>query len=174
MIPDCRKMKHKTKLTFKTYWQHAKKYKISMVATILFIVIGNVFSIIAPYWYKKFFDELVDSPEVSVLFYIISIIFVIGLLHWFFIRIASFTNAYFQTSVMRDLANTLALSGSPWRAIHKLQKCCNVEFAMSCKTIWRFSNFQFAIFQVSTSQFPIFKSFNFQMCTISNFQICKC
>ncbi len=99
-------MKYKTKLTFKTYWQHAKKYKLSMIATILFIVIGDIFSIIAPYWYKKFFDELVTSPDTAVLFEIITVIFLVGLAHWFFIRIAGFTNSYFQTSVMRDLANT--------------------------------------------------------------------
>jgi len=99
-------MKYRTKLTFKIYWQHVKKYKYSLLFTVLFIIIGDVFSIIAPYWYKKFFDVLVGNPEVSELFSIIKVIFFIGLLHWFFIRAAAFTNSYFQTSVMRDLANT--------------------------------------------------------------------
>lgn len=99
-------MKYNTKLTFKIYWKHAKKYKFALSTIVLAIIIGDIFSITAPYYYKKFFDVLVEDPNKAVLFHILLIIFGISLLHWFFIRIAAFVNSYFQTSVMRDLANT--------------------------------------------------------------------
>ncbi|MFH1286893.1 MAG: ABC transporter ATP-binding protein [Candidatus Magasanikbacteria bacterium] len=99
-------MKYKTKLTFKIFWQHARKYWLALSTIIISIIIGDVFSILAPLYYKKFFDELAGSGDLSVLSRLLWIIFGIALVHWFFIRAAAFANSYFQTSVMRDLANS--------------------------------------------------------------------
>jgi len=77
-----------------------------MLVLILAIAIGDAFAVAVPYWYKKFFDKLVDNPVSDELIKIIFIVLLIESFHWLFIRIAAFTNTHFQTSVMRDLANT--------------------------------------------------------------------
>lgn len=70
------------------------------------IIIGDAFSIAVPYYYKFFFDKLASGHIISDLVNIIWIVLILELFHWFFIRMAAFAHNYFQTNVMRDLANT--------------------------------------------------------------------
>ncbi|MFZ2190234.1 MAG: ABC transporter ATP-binding protein [Candidatus Magasanikiibacteriota bacterium] len=100
-------MKDYTKKTFKYYWQHTLKYKYALFILVASIVIGDAFSIAVPFFYKTFFDNLTtNSPIIKDLFNIVWVILVLELFHWLFIRLAAFVNSYFQTNVMRDLANT--------------------------------------------------------------------
>src|SRR3989338_3819744 len=99
-------MKNRTKLTFVIFWEHAKKYRLQLFLLVGSIVIGDAFSLLAPYWYKKFFDVIVVNPSTQELLSILMVIFLFNLLHWFWIRVATFAGAYFQGRVMSDLANT--------------------------------------------------------------------
>ncbi|OGH64598.1 MAG: hypothetical protein A3J66_00680 [Candidatus Magasanikbacteria bacterium RIFCSPHIGHO2_02_FULL_47_14] len=99
-------MKNRTKLTFVIFWEHAKKYRLQLFLLVGSIVIGDAFSLLAPYWYKKFFDVIVVNPSTQALLSILMVIFLFNLLHWFWIRVATFAGAYFQGRVMSDLANT--------------------------------------------------------------------
>ncbi len=99
-------MQYKTKLTFKIFWQHARKYKLSMIVIFLSLLIGDAFALINPFWYKKFFNTLIDNPEKSELVSIVWMIMLFGLGHWFFIRLMAFFISYFQTRTIRDLTNT--------------------------------------------------------------------
>ena len=69
----------------------------------LFLLIGDTFSILAPYWYKKFFDVLSSNPDVQILYNTLFIILAIKILHWFFIRIMAFLYIKFNTDCMKDL-----------------------------------------------------------------------
>ncbi|KKU42875.1 MAG: Protein translocase subunit SecY [Berkelbacteria bacterium GW2011_GWA2_46_7] len=76
-------MKFNTRLTLKIYWQQAWKYKWSFMSMFLLLLIGDAFSILAPYWYKKFFDVLASAstPTESVvqqLFFLIAVIVVMN------------------------------------------------------------------------------------------------
>lgn len=76
------------------------------MATIVLIVVGDIFSILAPYWYKLFFDEFAGSPTVTSLVQILIIIAVLKIAHAVCIWCAFLVNSHFQTSVMRDLVQT--------------------------------------------------------------------
>jgi ATP-binding cassette subfamily B protein len=100
-------MRYVTKQTFSIFLQHARAYPWALFCTIFFIVVGDIFSIITPLWYKKFFDILLLEDAVAQdLVQILFVIFGFALLHWMSISISRVTNAYFQTNVMRDLSNT--------------------------------------------------------------------
>ncbi|PIR78378.1 MAG: hypothetical protein COU28_01860 [Candidatus Magasanikbacteria bacterium CG10_big_fil_rev_8_21_14_0_10_36_16] len=96
-------MKYNTKQTFKMYWQQSWKYKWIFISMFLFLLIGDTFSILAPYWYKKFFDVLSSNPDVQILYNTLFIILAIKILHWFFIRIMAFLYIKFNTDCMKDL-----------------------------------------------------------------------
>ena len=98
-------MKYNTKLTFKMYWQQSWKYKWIFMSMFLLLLIGDTFSILAPYWYKKFFDALSSNPDVQILYTTLFIILAIKLLHWFFIRIMAFLYIKFNTDCLKDLNN---------------------------------------------------------------------
>lgn len=95
-----------TKQTLKIFWQHALKYKKALIITVLAILIGDIFKMITPFWYKLFFDEIAGNGDISVLYSLLITIGIIHLVHWGCIRVAAFVNSYFQTNVMSDLAVT--------------------------------------------------------------------
>jgi len=99
-------MKYKTKLTFKIYWQHAKRYGLALFFVVSFVLVADVFRVVAPYYYKKFFDALAAQASVEELVSILVAIFGFLIAGLVFKRTALFINSHFQTSVMRDLANT--------------------------------------------------------------------
>lgn len=99
-------MQYSTKETIKIFWRHAKKYKGFMIAVYLCILIGDIFSVITPFWYKKFFDLLPTNPSLSSLLRIVALIAVTSSLHWLFIRISAFMYTRFVVYTIRDIMNT--------------------------------------------------------------------
>ena len=103
-------MKYHTKLTFKIFWQHVLKYKLAGFLVVFSIVAGSITNVIGPLIYKDFFDVLVGSADIAttsqLLIQIIFKVFIVYMIGWVFWRIATFSNSYFQTKIMADLANT--------------------------------------------------------------------
>lgn len=99
-------MKYNTKLTIKIYLKHTMAYKWLVLFVFVSLAIGDTFAVLAPYWYKKFFDLLGSNPGVSTLYSVLLVIFGIKLLHWLFIRLMDFAYIRLSTNTLRDLANT--------------------------------------------------------------------
>lgn len=103
-------MKHLTKQTFKIFLQHSLVYKWAVLVLLMSIVIASFGSIIAPLFYKDFFDILTGSGDVLnkisalklVLFKILSVYFV----SWIFWRTATFVSTYYQSHGIVDLLNS--------------------------------------------------------------------
>jgi len=96
-------MKYNTKQTLKIYWQQSWKYKWIFISMFFFLLIGDSFAILAPYWYKKFFDVLSSNPDVKILYTTLFIILAIKILHWFFIRVMAFLYIKFNTDCLKNL-----------------------------------------------------------------------
>ncbi len=98
-------MKYLTRKTFKIYWRHAKQYPVSMWGTVFSILFAGLIGIAGPYGYKLMFDAFergaTEQEVIGILFWLALIFFA----EWAFWRAATFFNSYFQTNVMRDLAN---------------------------------------------------------------------
>lgn len=103
-------MKSYTKQTFKIYWQHLTKYKFAFLIVVLSIVLASTANLIAPLFYKEFFDVLVNAGQavskVNILISILVKILIVYLFGWAFWRLSSFTASRFHSKVMADLANT--------------------------------------------------------------------
>ena len=103
-------MNNFTKQTFKIFWRHLSKYKFVIFVISTSVILGAITNIIAPLYYKKFFDILAESgasPEaVALLISILIKILIVYLIGWVFWRLATFFSSYFQTSMMTDLSNT--------------------------------------------------------------------
>ena len=99
-------MKNYTKLTFKIFWEHSKKYNLVLVLIILSIITANVINVITPFYYKKFFDILIVNGTKAELVNILFTILILYSFEWVFWRLSGFINSYYQTTVMRDLAVT--------------------------------------------------------------------
>jgi len=93
--------------TLKIYWRAARSHRISMTLAVVGIIIGNIFSIIQPLYYKKFFDVLVAPQAPDALYpqllHLLTILIGLSLAVWLFYRITDFANTVFQTGVMADL-----------------------------------------------------------------------
>lgn len=96
-----------TKQTFKIYWQHLKKYKGFLYLTLFSVLIGSSSFVVAPLYYKKFFDILSAnlsvglkvSALISVLWHL-AIYYFFGWAGW---RVASFIASYFESRCIKDL-----------------------------------------------------------------------
>jgi ATP-binding cassette, subfamily B, bacterial len=99
-------MRYRTKLTFKIYWKHIKKYRGALSGVLAFIALGDGFALIVPYIYKKIVDSMIMGVEVQTLIVLLAWSFGAATVHHLSIRAALYFNAYFQTRVMRDLADT--------------------------------------------------------------------
>src|SRR3989338_2991733 len=97
-----------TKKTLKIFWQHARKYRRSVFWLIVSMVAATGVGIYTPFWYKKFFDTLASGNPglaqelVKIAFIVLGLNFV----SWFFWRISTFVNNFFQPRVMSDILNT--------------------------------------------------------------------
>ena len=95
-----------TKKTLSIFWQHAAKYKLLMIVIFIAIILGTIGDIYKPFLYKALFDQLAtpnsanQDPQTIILY-----ILAINVFSWFMIRVAGFSNAYFQSSVMAALSN---------------------------------------------------------------------
>ncbi len=103
-------MKYNTKLTFRIFWQHVKKYKISGIVLFASLILASISNLISPILYKKFFDILASGAsadaEAPKLISILITLLLVYIIAWIFWRLAEFFNNYFQTNIMADLANT--------------------------------------------------------------------
>jgi len=80
------------------------KYKWSFVIMIVGISIGSIGGIVAPLFYREFFDTLTTSGDVSILKLILFKVLIVYFVSWIFWRIATFATSYFQTKVMASLS----------------------------------------------------------------------
>ena len=103
-------MKYNTKLTFKIFWQHTRKYKISGLVLFTSLILASIANLLVPLLYKDFFDILSSGGGVEgKAQQLISIVLNILLIYsgaWVFWRMAEFFNVHFQTKIMADLADT--------------------------------------------------------------------
>lgn len=89
------------------FWNGIKYYKLHLVIVLAGISIANVFDIIIPLYYRRFFDTLTLSISVgdraTILIHLIFIIAGFNLIIWVSYRAVTFANVYFQASVMARL-----------------------------------------------------------------------
>lgn len=102
-------MKSLTGATLRIYWQHASKYKLLLFLILAAVAGVSLVNVIVPLYLKKFFDILVqpDSESAGRLLGILLTILCLELSSWVCWRISTFSAAYLQPSVMRDLYNTV-------------------------------------------------------------------
>jgi ATP-binding cassette subfamily B protein len=102
-------MKDNTKKTLKIYWQNILNYKFSAFLMLFAVVGAATADVIVPWYFKEFFDVLVENQtRATIVKSLISILIIIAglrLLGWIFWRIATFTSSYFYSKLMADLAN---------------------------------------------------------------------
>ena len=102
-------MKNYTKQTFKIFWQHTRQHWVSFVVVTFSVIIASLANIIAPLYYKDFFDILsgpgsIDSKPPILVGILIKILLVYAVA-WTFWRLATFSISYFETKVMASLSN---------------------------------------------------------------------
>ncbi|MFA6525777.1 MAG: ABC transporter ATP-binding protein [Patescibacteria group bacterium] len=98
-----------TKQTFRIYWHQTKKYRGVFLLIFLAISIGSVTNLIAPLFYKQFFDVLSGTGDIAgkiaPLKNALLKVLAIYLVSWVFWRTSGFGVSYFQTHIMADLMN---------------------------------------------------------------------
>lgn len=102
-------MKDNTKKTLKIYWQNILNYKFSVFLMLFAVVGASAVDVIIPWYFKGFFDVLVENQiRGAIVQKLISILIIVACLHlsgWIFWRIATFISSYFYSKLMADLAN---------------------------------------------------------------------
>ncbi len=103
-------MKNYTIKTFQIFWQHTVKYKWAVLIVLISIIIGSVGSVIAPLFYREFFNILTSTGDSlgkirELELTLLKILIIYGI-SWTFWRLSTFFSSYFQTRVMADLAHT--------------------------------------------------------------------
>lgn len=102
-------MQVNTKRTFRFFWKQTLRYKGVATLMLLSIFIASLLNLVGPYFYKRFFDELVAPADPALiankLMTIIVIVLLINAAGWIFWRAATFANSYFQTNVMTNINN---------------------------------------------------------------------
>src|SRR3989338_346472 len=99
-------MNFKTKQTFRIFWAHAKRYPGAIFLLLVSMAAAISAETFSPYLYRDLFNLLAADASLQQLSLVVLKILGISATGWFFWRIATFTNTYFQPSVMRDLLNT--------------------------------------------------------------------
>ncbi len=101
-------MKTLTYHTYRIFWEHAKKYKLAIFLLVIGMVGATVAEVYAPTWYQKLFNtiSLNDPTKFRDMVVLIFWAWVTHMVAWFFWRVATFTNNFFQPRVMSDLVNT--------------------------------------------------------------------
>lgn len=97
----------KLKDVFKAFWNGIKPVKWWLFWLFFCVVLANTATIVAPIFYKQFFDLISTGLDKSLasqkLVIIIFEILALNLVTWIFYRIATFANNYFQTTVIAKL-----------------------------------------------------------------------
>lgn len=103
-------MKENTRQTIKIFFQHAMRLPWHFTAIVLSIVAASAIGAIIPLFYKQFFDALAQNEaRGEIVARLVSLLFIIAVLNtltWVCWRIATFTNAYFQSRMMSELSHT--------------------------------------------------------------------
>ena len=103
-------MKNYTRRTFRIFWRHVGRYKFVVFVIVTSVALGSLTNIIAPLYYKDFFNVLAQAGEpalkVNFLVSILIKVLIVYLIGWVFWRLATFFSSYFQTAMMSDLSNT--------------------------------------------------------------------
>lgn len=103
-------MQYLTKQTFKVFWRHLLKYKWTSLIIVISIIIASLGHVIAPLFYKDFFNILTSADEsldkAPMLKGVLMKVLLIYSISWVFWRVATFLTSYFQTNAMADLSNS--------------------------------------------------------------------
>lgn len=99
------------KEVLKVYYDHAKRYPVSVFCGLFFTAGAFVFSTIVPLLYKQLIDTAASNPEPTALAAdamraILGTAVLLMVFRMFFRRTGSFANTYFQPKVIRDIGNT--------------------------------------------------------------------
>lgn len=149
-----------TKSVIKVFWRHLLRYKGGALLTFTSIIVVSILGVVTPWFYKLFFDTLVNSSILGVdktaagLVKIILILFAIKILSSALRRVRGFSSLGVQARVMRDLADTSfqylirhsyrfftdSFSGSLTRKVNRLTRAFEdimdqVEFSLLPLTI---------------------------------------
>lgn len=102
-------MQLNTKRTFRFYLKHVMQYKGLALLLLVTISIASTLNLVAPYFYKRFFDTLVSDASTALiseqLMKIIVMLLILNGIGWIFWRIATFVNSYFQSRIMANIGN---------------------------------------------------------------------
>lgn len=103
-------MKNLTKQTFKVFWRHSLVYKWAVLVLLTSIIIASIGSIVAPIFYKDFFDILTSSADVidkvDSLKWVLLKVLIVYFVSWIFWRTATFVSTYYQSHGIVDLLNS--------------------------------------------------------------------
>lgn len=103
-------MKNNTKKTFKIYLEHAKKFKFLILVTFVFTLIAEISGIIAPLYFKDFFNTLTGDGDIEtrvgilkdILLFKILILYLIQWIGW---RISTFSVVYIESKGIMNIQN---------------------------------------------------------------------
>jgi len=97
----------KARDVLRTYWKEARHFKLALFVMVSSIVVAVVADLIAPLYYKKFFDVITESsPSNEIVTQLVIILLFVVLyrgISWLGFRFATFLNPYFQTHVITNL-----------------------------------------------------------------------
>ncbi|MEI7719948.1 MAG: ABC transporter ATP-binding protein [bacterium] len=94
----------------RVYWQHAKKYRLSLVLALLGSALIQVGMLAAPLYLKQFFNLLAvskpDAQTASKLISILAVVTALWLFEWAMRRLQEWAVMRFETYAMRDLSES--------------------------------------------------------------------
>jgi len=103
-------MKHLTRQTLKIFLKQSLAYKWSVLILLVSIIIASLGSVVAPIFYKDFFNVLTDAnnalDKTEVLKVILFKILIVYFISWIFWRTATFISTYYQSHGIVDLLNS--------------------------------------------------------------------
>ncbi len=95
-----------TKHTLRIFWRHVMMHKLSFGLTMFGIVTASIFDLFGPVQIKNLVNGLNAGIAYEQLIHIALIFLAINAAVWFFWRIGTFSNTYYQVGVKTDLIQT--------------------------------------------------------------------
>lgn len=147
-------MQLNTKLTLKIFLKYFLRHKWSGFTIIGSGILASALNLVTPIFYKKFFDLLaIGLPKAELASSLINAIVMIALIQfvsWIFWRLASFTQVFFETTIMDvDIAKDI------FNYLHKHSFAFfeNSFIGALTKKAWRFQRAFSSIFDIIVWQF---------------------